>query len=311
MIDIRHLTKKFDSVTALDDVSFSVPTGSVLGLLGHNGAGKTTVVNILSTLLKPTSGTATVAGLDVTKDGDGVRRKIGLTGQFATVDETISGRDNLVLIARLLGASRKQAAVRADDLLGVFDLTEAAKRPVRGYSGGMRRRLDLAACLVGGPEVIFLDEPTTGLDPGSRLDVWSMVEGLVAEGATVLLTTQYLEEADRLADMITVLSGGRIVASGSAAELKSEIGQLSVTTRLTPESDTEAAMTALRGAGLDPSLDSTVDRIVTRVQSSADITIVVRALDSVGAKVADVAFTEPTLDDVYLTLTPSRTDAAA
>jgi ABC-2 type transport system ATP-binding protein len=310
MIDICNLTKKFDSVIALDDVSFSVPKGSVLGLLGHNGAGKTTVVNILSTLLKPTSGTATVAGLDVVKDGDRVRRKIGLTGQFATVDDGISGRDNLVLIARLLGASRKQATGRAADLLEVFDLTEAAKRPVRGYSGGMRRRLDLAACLVGGPEVIFLDEPTTGLDPGARLDVWSMVESLVAQGSTVLLTTQYLEEADRLADMITVLSHGKVVASGSAAALKSEIGQLSVNTVLKPGSDTAAAMAALREAGLDPSV-SVPHKIVTRVQSSADITVVVRALDSVGAEVAEVELSEPTLDDVYLSLTPGRGTTAA
>jgi len=306
MISIRNLTKKFDSVIALDDVSFSVPGGSVLGLLGHNGAGKTTVVNILSTLIKPTSGTATIAGLDVTTDGDKVRRRIGLTGQFATVDDTISGRDNLVLIARLLGASRRQAAARADDLLTVFDLTDAAKRPVRGYSGGMRRRLDLAACLVGGPEVIFLDEPTTGLDPGARLDVWSMVEDLVAQGSTVLLTTQYLEEADRLADLITVLSHGKVVASGTAAELKREIGQLSVNTVLVPGSDLELALRALRGAGLAPVSGEEPNTIVTRVGSSADITVVVRALDSVGARVAEVAFSEPSLDDVYLSLTPGR-----
>ncbi|MFC5286655.1 ATP-binding cassette domain-containing protein [Actinokineospora guangxiensis] len=308
VIDVRGLTKTFESpktglVTALDAVDLTVPRGTVLGLLGHNGAGKTTLVNVLSTLTPPTSGSASVAGHDVVTEAAAVRARIGLTGQFATLDEGITGRDNLVLLARLYGASRRQAAERAAELLAAFDLTKAADRPARGYSGGMRRRLDLAACLVAGPEVIFLDEPTTGLDPGSRRAVWAMVESLVAHGSTVLLTTQYLEEADRLADAIVVLAGGRVVARGSAAQLKRELGQCSVTTELASGSDVDAALGALRRAGLSPVADSLA--IMTPVATSAGVTAVVRALDSAGAEVTAVRFAEPSLDDVYLHLTPA------
>lgn len=212
IIEVEHLSKSFGEVQALQDVTFSVPQGTVLGLLGHNGAGKTTLINILSTLLPPSSGTARVAGFDVSSQGNEVRSRIGLTGQFASVDEQLSGFDNLLLIGRLLGASRRQARQRAEELLELFSLTKAARRPARTYSGGMRRRLDLAASLVGRPNVVFLDEPTTGLDPVSRMDMWQIVESMVAQGTTVLLTTQYLEEADQLADDIVVIDRGQIIA---------------------------------------------------------------------------------------------------
>ncbi|TDC98621.1 ATP-binding cassette domain-containing protein, partial [Saccharopolyspora terrae] len=252
IIEAHHITQKFGDVTALDDVSISVAQGSVLGLLGHNGAGKTTLINILSTLLPPTSGTATIAGLDVVTQRREVTARIGLTGQFAAVDEQLSGYDNLVLIARLLGANRREAAQRADELLHTFDLVEAGRRPARTYSGGMRRRLDISASLVGHPDVIFLDEPTTGLDPVSRLNLWQIVESLVAEGTTVLLTTQYLDEADRLADTITVLSAGEVVATGTAEQLKAQVGQRSVNATLTDPARTTEALDALRRAGFDP-----------------------------------------------------------
>ncbi|MGH3242294.1 MAG: ABC transporter ATP-binding protein, partial [Spirillospora sp.] len=212
VIETIGVGKRFDRVVALHGVDLAVPPGTVHALLGHNGAGKSTLINILATQIPPSHGTARVCGHDVVGQAPQVRRRIGLTGQTATLDERISGRDNLVLIGRLLGAGRRPAHARADELLEAFQLTDAAGRQTRGYSGGMRRRLDLAACLVGRPEVIFLDEPTTGLDPASRLGMWEIVEGLVREGATVLLTTQYLDEADRLADAITILSAGKVIA---------------------------------------------------------------------------------------------------
>ena len=225
MISTRDLTKSYDGVHALRGVSLEVAEGTVLGLLGHNGAGKTTLVNILATLLPPSGGSATVAGHDVVRDSRAVRGCIGLTGQFASVDEKLSGYDNLVLIARLLGARAGQARERAEELLEVFDLTAAGRRLCRTYSGGMRRRLDVAASLVGRPRVIFLDEPSTGLDPASRISLWETVEALVAEGTTVLLTTQYLEEAERLADTVAVLAQGTVVAAGTPSELKSRVGE--------------------------------------------------------------------------------------
>jgi ABC-2 type transport system ATP-binding protein len=300
MIEARNVSKAFGTVKALDDVSISVPRGTVLGLLGHNGAGKTTLVNVLTTLLKPTSGSASVAGLDVVSQGDRVRGRIGLTGQFASVDENMSGIDNLVLIARLLGATKKQATARAGELLGTFDLTEAKDRPAKTYSGGMRRRLDLAASLVGRPDVIFLDEPTTGLDPMSRIGLWEIVEGLVDDGTTVLLTTQYLEEADRLADTITVLSKGKVVAAGTAAELKAGVGKRTVSVVLAEPEDAATALNALSRAGLHPVHDKVRHSVTTPVEKSTDLATVVRALDEVGVEVGELALTEPTLDDVYL-----------
>ena len=309
MIEVDGVSKTFGDVTALDGVSLTVPRGTVLGLLGHNGAGKTTLVNVLTTMLPPTSGSARVAGYDVVGQANQVRGRIGLTGQFAAVDEGLSGTDNLVLIARLLGASRREAKARAEELLDLFDLTAAAGRPARTYSGGMRRRLDLAASLVGQPDVIFLDEPTTGLDPVSRIGLWEIVENLVGDGTTVLLTTQYLDEADRLADAITVLADGRIVAAGTAAELKAQVGRRAVHVTLAVPADAPVAMGSLERAGLKPVHDEPQNAVTAPVQASTDLAVVVRALDEAGIEVAELALTEPSLDDVYLALAKNKTAA--
>lgn len=302
IIEVDHVSKTFGKLTALDDVSLHVPEGTVLGLLGHNGAGKTTLINILSTLLPPSGGTAKVAGHDVVRQSQQVCSRIGLTGQFAAVDEKLSGQDNLVLIARLLGAGKREARQRAEELLTTFDLTESAKRPAGEYSGGMRRRLDLSASLVGHPDVIFLDEPTTGLDPSSRMGMWRIVETLVEDGTTVLLTTQYLDEADRLADSIAVLSGGRVVASGTADELKAGVGQRTVTATLQAPSQVDGALRALTDAGMHPTHDEQRNAITAPVEASRELAVVVRALDEQGIEVAGLGLGEPTLDDVYLSL---------
>ncbi|MBB5957655.1 ABC-2 type transport system ATP-binding protein [Saccharothrix tamanrassetensis] len=300
MIEASDVGKAFGAQKALDGVGIAVPKGTVLGLLGHNGAGKTTLVNVLTTMLPPDAGTARVAGFDVVRQAHQVRSRIGLTGQFAAVDEGLSGLDNLVLIARLLGASPREARARGTELLELFGLSDAAKRPSRTYSGGMRRRLDLAASLVGHPEVIFLDEPTTGLDPASRLGLWEIVENLVTDGTTVLLTTQYLDEADRLADSITVLAQGKVVAAGTSAELKAQVGQRSVTVTLADASDVPKAQEALERAGMQPV--PALDTLTAPVASSRELAVVVRALDEVGLEATELALGEPTLDDVYLTL---------
>ncbi|WBP90374.1 ATP-binding cassette domain-containing protein [Kitasatospora cathayae] len=308
VIEAVDVGMTFGDVRALDSVSLAVPRGSVLALLGHNGAGKTTLVGVLTTALAPTTGRASVAGFDVRRRPAEVRRRIGLTGQYATVDGRLSGRDNLLLLAGLLGAGRRAARTRADELLDLFDLGHVADRPARGYSGGLRRRLDLAASLVGRPEVVFLDEPTTGLDPVSRLGLWEIVEGLVAEGTTVLLTTQYLDEADRLADAITVLSGGSVVAHGTPAELKSRVGRRTVTVVLDGPggsetgNDLEHAADALRRAGLAPVAGREGAALVVPIEATRDIAAVVRALDGVGVEAAELTFGEPGLDDVYLAL---------
>ncbi|MEU6130595.1 ATP-binding cassette domain-containing protein [Saccharopolyspora sp. NPDC047091] len=309
MIEAIDVGKSFGAVPALDSVTLSVPRGSVLGLLGHNGAGKTTLVNVLTAMLPATSGVARVAGFDVAEQPREVRKRIGLTGQFASVDEQMSGRDNLVMLARLLGADGSRARKRAAELLEAFDLTAAASRRAGTYSGGMRRRLDLAACLVGNPEVIFLDEPTTGLDPSSRMAMWDIVERLVAEGTTVLLTTQYLDEADRLADTITVLSAGTVVAAGSAAELKAQVGKRTVTVVLGTGSDAEIGCAALRRAGFAPSAAQDGAAIVTPIEESRETAAVIRVLDEAGIDAAELAFGEPTLDDVYLALARHARDA--
>ena len=301
MIDAVDVSKTFGAVTALDGVSVSVRRGSVHGLLGHNGAGKTTLVDVLTTLRLPTGGTATVAGFDVVRAAAEVRRRIGVTGQFASVDEDLTGTQNLVLVGRLLGASRRQAAQRGAELLELFGLAEAADRPAKGYSGGMRRRLDLASSLMGHPDVVFLDEPTTGLDPESRLGMWDVVRTLVAGGTTVLLSTQYLEEADQLADAITVLSHGRVIAAGTAAELKTRVGRRTVSATLALATDIGPALRTLRRAGLDP---LQAGRTLTApVDSSRALAVVVRALDEAGIEADELGLHEPTLDDVYLTLT--------
>ncbi|WP_240351644.1 ATP-binding cassette domain-containing protein [Streptomyces olivoreticuli] len=311
MIEADGVSKVFGSLRALDSVSVSARRGTVLALLGHNGAGKTTLVNVLTAALPPSSGRAAVAGFDVSRDPHEVRKRVGLTGQFASVDAQLSGRDNLVLLARLLGADRKSARARADELLELFGLQDFAARRPGTYSGGLRRRLDLAASLVGHPDVVFLDEPTTGLDPSSRLNLWEIVEDLVAGGTTVLLTTQYLDEADRLADSIAVLSAGAVIASGTAAELKSKVGQRTVT--VTPEDGTDPAVAceAIRRAGLEPVVDRANGTIVVVIEASKDAAVVIRALDGAGIEVTELSFGEPTLDDVYLTLAERPTGFAS
>jgi ABC-2 type transport system ATP-binding protein len=309
MIEAIGITRKFGDVTALHDVNVHVPKGTVLALLGHNGAGKTTLVNVLTTLLPPHSGNATVAGFDVVDQAHQVRTRIGLTGQFAAVDAQLSGTDNLVLVARLLGARKREAKERANQLMELLDLTGVAGRPAKTYSGGMRRRLDLAASLVGQPDVIFLDEPTTGLDPVSRIGVWKIVEGLVRDGTTVLLTTQHLEEADRLANSITVLSRGVVVAAGTTAELKAKVGQPTVHVTLTAAKDAPLAMDSLKLAGLCPVHHESQHAVSTPVTSSAGLALVVRALDRVGVQAAELSLNEPSLDDVYVTLAKSSVAA--
>lgn len=304
MIDAVEVCKTFGDVTALDGVSVAIPAGTVHGLLGHNGAGKTTLVNVLTTLFAPTSGSATVAGYDVVRNAAEVRRRIGVTGQFASVDEDLTGTQNLVLLGRLLGAGRREANQRAAELLELFGLAEAADRPAQGYSGGMRRKLDLASSLVGRPDVVFLDEPTTGLDPESRLGMWDVVLNLVAGGTTVLLTTQYLDEADRLADTITVLAQGKVVAAGSAAELKNRVGRRTVSATLAVAADIGPALDTLRRAGLEPLQSGKT--LTAAAGSSRALAVVVRALDDAGIEADELALHEPTLDDVYLTLTGAR-----
>ncbi|MBU7600371.1 ATP-binding cassette domain-containing protein [Streptomyces sp. P38-E01] len=303
MIEVENVTKSFGSVHALDSVSVTAPRGTVLGLLGHNGAGKTTLVNILTTALPLTSGRASVAGFDLADKPVEIRRRIGLTGQFASVDGQLSGRKNIVLIARLLGAGRRAAAARADELLELFGLTDVADRRASSYSGGLRRRLDLAVSLVGAPDVLFLDEPTTGLDPTSRLNLWEIVEGLVRQGTTVLLTTQYLEEADRLADTITVLSEGRVVAAGTAAELKATVGRRTVTLTLDTGEDLVRSRAALRAAGFAAvNGEDEARTLVVPTETTREITGVIRTLDRAGVEASELTFGEPSLDDVYLAL---------
>ncbi len=300
-IDVDHLRKTFGKKVALDDVSFVVEPGSMVGLLGRNGAGKTTVINCLSTLLSPDGGRATVAGHDVVSDPVGVRASIALTGQFAAVDEVLTGRQNLVLFGRLLKLSKKAAHARAGELLSGFGLTEAADDPVGSYSGGMRRRLDLAASLVVERPVIFLDEPTTGLDPAGRREVWDVVSGLRSGGTTILLTTQYLEEADRLADRIVVVEGGAVIAEGTPRELKDQVGGTVCAVHIESATEREKALGALRGA-----MDGTAehDGVITVPGATVrTVAEVARILGDAGVEPDDVALRRPTLDDVFFALT--------
>jgi ABC-2 type transport system ATP-binding protein len=302
LIHASGLSKSYQNVHALQGVNLQVEKGTVMALLGHNGAGKTTLVNILSTLLPPTVGTATVAGYDVVRESRQVRSVIGLTGQFASVDERLSGRGNLVLIGRLLGASRLEARERADGLLETFGLTPAANRAARTYSGGMRRRLDIAVSLVGRPRVLFLDEPSTGLDPVSRISLWETIEALVADGTTVLLTTQYLEEAERLADRVTVLSEGKVVAAGTPKELKGRVGERRAHLTMRRRADIAELAAELRRAGFN-AIESPDDCTVSvPVTEFSDFAIIVRTAEGTQAAVVGLSVSEPSLDDVYLAL---------
>jgi ABC-2 type transport system ATP-binding protein len=301
-VEAHGLRKAFGDVQALDGLSLAVPAGSVLGLLGPNGSGKTTTVSILATSLRPDAGRATVGGLDVVKDAAQVRRVIGLAGQFAAVDPNLTGRENLRLIGRLSRVGRAQARVRADELLDGFGLNAAAGRLVRGYSGGMRRRLDVAAALLHRPAVLFLDEPTTGLDPESRFTLWDSVRDLARSGTTVLLTTQYLEEADALADQVVIISAGRVADTGTPAELKARFGSVVFHLHFGRQEAAEAAQTALATAGYQPQRDG-AGLQVRSTAGSGELTGVLRALDGRAPDPVTVAVREPTLDDVFLSLT--------
>ncbi|MEU4247826.1 ATP-binding cassette domain-containing protein [Amycolatopsis sp. NPDC026612] len=308
-IQAEGLVKHFGDTKALDGVDLEVPFGQVVGVLGPNGAGKTTAVRILATLMKPDAGRATVGGYDVVADPVRVRSLIGLTGQYASVDEDLNGLENLVLIGRLYGHSRAQAKARATELLERFELTKAAKRPIRTYSGGMRRRIDLAASLVGRPEVLYLDEPTTGLDPHARNEVWDVVRGLVAEGATVLLTTQYLEEADQLADKITVFDHGRVVADGRADELKRRVGGQTLQVRPTRLSDMDAVNRILGDlSGVRPTRDDGSGLLTAPVNDPVLLSTLVRKLDEAGITADELALRLPSLDEVFLALTGHPAD---
>ena len=302
-IEVRGLVKRFGEVLALDGVDLTVRQGQVLGLLGPNGAGKTTLVRVLATLLKADAGSAQVLGLDVHRDAASLRERIGLAGQYAAVDENLTGLENLTMVGRLYGSARKSAKARGRELLDRFDLADASARPTKTYSGGMRRRLDLAAALVAKPPVLFLDEPTTGLDPRSRLSLWGVIESLVAEGTTVLLTTQYLDEADRLADQIAVIDHGRVIAEGTSDQLKDRLGGERLEVRLDPTADPAVAVRALAPmADESPTVDGDLVRVSVRERTGA-IVEAVRLLSNAGAGVDDLALRRPTLDDVFLALT--------
>jgi ABC-2 type transport system ATP-binding protein len=302
----EELVKTYDKgkVRALDNLNLDVEEGTVLGVLGPNGAGKTTTVRILSTLLRPDSGRATVAGIDVIKNPEKVREVIGLSGQYAAVDEILTGYDNLVMFGQLYHLGKKNSVLRANELLERFGLTDAAKRPIKTYSGGMRRRLDLAASLIVKPKILFLDEPTTGLDPRGRQDMWSVIEELVKDGVTLLLTTQYLEEADQLADEIAVIDTGKVIARGTSDALKKQVGgeRLEVVVESVHIAKTLEIVAAI--SGIKPSLDEGLRQISAPVSTgTAALLDVLKALDAAGIHALDVGLKRPSLDDVFLSLT--------
>ncbi len=305
VIRASGLVKRYGDVTALDGLDLAVPEGTVLGLLGPNGAGKTTAVSILTTLLEPDRGTATVAGADVLAEPGEVRKRIGLSGQYAAVDEHLTGFENLDMIGRLYRLGRGPSRARARQLLDRFDLAEAADRPVKTYSGGMRRRLDLAGALVAEPPVLFLDEPTTGLDPRSRTGLWEVIRQLVARGTTVLLTTQYLEEADQLADDIVVIDHGRAIAQGTAEQLKREVGGERIEVTVMGATEVATARRVLTDVAVgEIQVDEQSRTVCAPIRGGAPVlTRVLRQLDADGVAVLDVGLRRPTLDDVFLTLT--------
>ncbi len=292
------------TVRALDGLNLDVNEGTVLGILGPNGAGKTTTVRILSTLLRPDSGRATVAGIDVIKNPEKVREVIGLSGQYAAVDEILTGYDNLVMFGELYHLGKKQAVVRAHELLERFGLTEAAKRPIKTYSGGMRRRLDLAASLIVKPKVLFLDEPTTGLDPRGRQDMWGVIEELVKDGVTLLLTTQYLEEADQLADEIAVIDTGKVIARGTSDQLKKQVGGERLEIIVENENVAATMEIVARVSGITPALDEGLRQISAPVSTGSQALFeVLKSLDEAKIHALDIGLKRPSLDDVFLSLT--------
>jgi ABC-2 type transport system ATP-binding protein len=311
-IRAEGVRKSFGNVQALKGVDVVVPYGTVLGLLGPNGAGKTTLVRVLTTLLAPDAGRAEVAGYDVKRDASALRTVIGLAGQYAAIDENLTGFENLEMVGRLYHLSRRDARQRATELLERFDLAGAAGRLAKTYSGGMRRRLDLAASLVARPKVLFLDEPTTGLDPRSRLGLWDIIGELVNEGTTVLLTTQYLEEADRLSDRITMIDDGRVIAEGTAEELKARSGGAVLQLRVADRRDTAEAADVLASLGAErPKTTPELGEVTMPVADGASLLAeIVRRLDSAGITISDIGLRQPTLDDVFLALTGRTTEVS-
>jgi len=307
-IEAEHLVKRFADQLAVDDVSFSVPTGSVLGLLGPNGAGKTTTVRMMTTLTRPTAGTARVAGHDVVREPDAVRRSMGLTGQAATVDELLTGRENLRLIGSLYGLSGSYIKTAGAELLERFSLTEAGGRVVKTYSGGMRRRLDLAVSLLATPPVLFLDEPTTGLDPRSRVELWEVLRGLVKDGTTLLLTTQYLEEADQLADRIVVIDKGHIIAEGTALELKDRSGKAAIVLTVSRAEDLSAAEGLLRSHVSEVHVDAGARQLTAPADGLRDMTRIAAVFEGSQIELDDLGLKRPSLDDVFLNLTGHRAE---
>ncbi|MEU8823635.1 ATP-binding cassette domain-containing protein [Streptomyces sp. NPDC048636] len=310
-VEVRGLVKHFGDTKAVDGVDLEVPEGTVLGVLGPNGAGKTTLVRCLSTLLVPDAGTAVVAGYDVVKQPRQLRRTIGLTGQYASVDEKLSGWENLYMIGRLLDLPRKDARRRADEMLERFSLTDAAKRAARTYSGGMRRRLDLAASMIGRPSVLYLDEPTTGLDPRTRNEVWDEVKRMVADGSTVLLTTQYMEEAEQLADDLTVIDRGKVIAEGRVNELKAKVGGRTLQIRPSDPQELPRMVGAIAQAGLDgvgsATADSAEGLVNVPIISDEQLTAVIGLLGERGFTIAGIDTHLPSLDEVFLAITGQKT----